>query len=166
MIELAFVDACFFKHFAAGDGLAIFDQLFPGGALTGGCVFAELSVKHADALADRLTIQSTSSADLLNAIADIQLHHRALSTADAELLFLAKTNNGILYTDELPLHNACNAHGVPCRRSLGLLREMVAKGVISPTDASAFLHRVLAINPPRRLPPVLVAEILAEWEAK
>jgi len=164
MTEHVFVDACFFKNFAAGDGLVIFDSLFPDGALTGGISYHELSVKHAKMLPGRLTIQPISSIELLDAIADIQLRYHALSTADAELLYLAKTCHGRLFTDELPLYNACQAHGISCRRFLGTLREAVMSQGILPADAIAFLHCVLAINPPRRFPSALVAELFAEWE--
>ncbi len=164
MTDAAFIDACFFKHFAAGGGLAIFDLLFPDGALTGGCVYHELSVKHSDALPGRLRVQSTNSSELLNAIADIQLRYRALSTADAELLYLAQCCHGIVYTDELPLYNACQAHSITCRRFLGCLREAVMLHIIPPADAITFLHNVLAIDPPRRLPSDLVTKMLKEWE--
>ncbi len=165
MTDAAFVDACFFKNFAAGDGLVIFDLLFPQGALTGVSIHFELSVKHADALSGRLMVQPANSAELLNAIANIQLRYPALSTADAELLYLAQSCLGLVYTDELPLYKACEAYGITCKRFIGCLREAVIAEVIPPADAIAFLHRVLAIHPPRRLPPSLVAEILAEWEA-
>lgn len=165
MTDTAFIDACFFKHFAAGNGLDIFDRLFPGGAMTGSSVYFELSVKHADALPGRLTVKVVESTVLLNAIADIQLHHRALSTADAELLVLAKTEGGTIYTDELPIYQACQMSGIICRRFLGCLREAVASRHIPPDDAIAFLHRELVIDPPRRLPHELVAQLLTEWEA-
>ena len=122
MTDAAFVDACFFKHFAAGDGLVIYDSLFPGGALTGGSVYHELSVKHADMLPGRLTVHPANSTELLNAIADIQLHYRALSTADAELMYLAQTCHGMVYTDELPLYRACQSYGITCKRFLGRLK--------------------------------------------
>ncbi len=165
MTDPVFVDACYFKNFAAGDGLVIFDSLFPGGALTGGMIYYELSVKHAAELPDRLKVQPVSSIELLDAIAGIQLRYRALSTADAELLYLAQTFHGRVYTDELPLYNACQAYGIPCRRFLGSLREAVISQGIPPAEAIAFLHRVLAIDPPRRFPSTLVAELFAEWTA-
>jgi len=164
MTDAVFVDACYFKHFAAGEGLAIFDALFPGGALTGSSVYYELSVKHADALPGRLTIQPVNSGELLEAIAEIQLRFRALSTADAELLYLARRWHGTIYTDELPLYQACLANGIPCKRFIGGLREAVAVQQILAGDAVAFLHRVLAVDPPRRFPSLLIAEVLAEWQ--
>jgi len=164
MIETAYIDACFFKNFAAGDGLAIFDQLFPDGASTGIIAYRELCVFHADVLPGRLNVKDSDSSMLLTAIGEIQFRHRALSTADAELFYLAETNGGTIYTDEQPLYKVCQARNVSCRRFIGYLHEAVNTGVLSPVDAIAFLQRVLVIKPPRRFPPDLITQTMEAWQ--
>lgn len=166
MTEHIFIDACYFKNFAAGDGLWLFDRLFPKGASTGINIHYELSVKHADDLLGRITAISVSSGELLNGIAKIQLQHRSLSTADAELLYLAKYYHGTVYTDDLPIYEACRKENIACKRFLGCLQEAVTAQTIHPAEAIAFLNRVKAIKPPRRFPPELLEEILAEWQEK
>jgi rRNA-processing protein FCF1 len=82
--------------------------------------------------------------------------HPALSFADKVCMIVARDGGGIAWTNDGPLGDECNAHGVPRMRGLRSLIELIAAGALAIDVAVGTVDLISANNP--YITPPIVAE--------
>jgi rRNA-processing protein FCF1 len=92
----------------------------------------------------------------MDQLREAAIHHPALSFADKVCMLVARDAGGIAWTNDGPLGDECDAHGVPTMRGLRPLIELVAVGALAIDVAVGTVDLISANNP--YITPPIVAE--------
>jgi hypothetical protein len=92
----------------------------------------------------------------LDQLREAAIPHPALSFADRVCMIVARDAGGIAWTNDGPLGDACDAHGVPRMRGLRPLIALVEAGALAIGVAVGTVDLISANNP--YITPTIVAE--------
>jgi predicted nucleic acid-binding protein len=156
------LDACFVEDFCTAGLLAAsctnLEQPMAGGFAASAAT--ELAWRMADLARYGVRVRYLTSSELLQH-ETMQVHHRALSVADAEALVIARADSAVLLTGDGSLRKAALDAGVDVRGVIGELKRLVTAVIIDPPRALSALESI--VDSGSRLPGDEVAAARRQW---